>query len=56
MGYKRWSPGSRRDRRRQPQRTRNRVAGGSDKVLFAVAGAFLIAILAILAVLAFTTG
>ena len=51
----RWSPSSRRNRRRQPRRGRNRgQSDGSNWILFAIAGAFALALLALLVLIALT--
>ena len=50
----RWSPSSRRDRRRQRTRSRG-ASGGSNWVPFAIAGAFTLALLALLVLIALTT-
>ncbi len=58
MSYKSWRPSSRRDRRRQggSRRSRDRAASsGSDKVLFAIAGIFVLLILAVLILVAINT-
>lgn len=57
MSYKSWRPSSRRDRRRGNRRTRsNSTSNGSDRILFIIAGVFALVILAVLIMVAFTTG
>lgn len=51
MGYKRWRPSSRRDRRRGGSRSGRRAAEGADKVFFAIIGAFALAVILILVAL-----
>ena len=43
--YKRWTPGSRRDRRRGSRRNRERHQVGTDRIFFIVLGAFVVAAL-----------
>ena len=43
--YKRWTPGSRRDRRRGSRRNRERHQAGTDRIFFIVLGAFVVAAL-----------
>ena len=43
--YKRWTPGSRRDRRRGSRRNRERHQAGIDRIFFIVLGAFVVAAL-----------
>jgi flagellar basal body-associated protein FliL len=40
--YKRWTPSSRRDRRRSSRRSRERHQAGTDRIFFIVLGAFVI--------------
>ena len=49
--YRRWTPGSRRDRRRGSRRSRERHQAGTDRVFFLVLGAFVIVVLLVLALL-----
>ncbi len=43
--YKRWTPSSRRDRRRGSQRSRERHQRGTDRIFFLVLGAFAVLVL-----------
>jgi hypothetical protein len=54
VGYKRWRPNSRRNRRRDG--SQRGAAQGADKTFFVVAGLFMVAILLLLGALAFFTG
>ncbi len=56
MGYKRWTPSSRRDRRRQKRGSRRRTSKGADKTFFVVAGLFLLVAILILTALALSAG
>jgi len=57
MSYKSWRPSSRRDRRRGNRSARsNSTSNGSDRILFVIAGVFALVILAVLVMVAFTTG
>jgi hypothetical protein len=40
--YKRWTPSSRRDRRRSSQRSRERHQRGTDRIFFLILGAFVV--------------
>jgi hypothetical protein len=40
--YKRWTPSSRRDRRRGSQRNRERHERGTDRTFFLILGAFVV--------------
>ncbi|MCA1717237.1 MAG: hypothetical protein LC781_10515 [Actinobacteria bacterium] len=53
MGYKRWRPNSRRNRRRAG--SRRGAAQGANKTFFVVAGLFILAILLLLGALALFT-
>jgi hypothetical protein len=55
VSYKRWSPNSRRDRRRAGG-YRRRTSQGTDKVFFLVIRPFFLGAILILAALAFFTG
>ncbi len=52
MGYRRRTPGSRRDRRRTSRGAQRRATQGADKSFFLVLGLFLVATILILAALA----
>jgi hypothetical protein len=57
LSYKSWRPSSRRDRRRGNRRARGGAASRkTDKVLFAIAGIFVLAVLAVLIAVAINTG
>jgi hypothetical protein len=53
VGYKRWKPSSRRNRRRDG--SRRGAAQGADKTFFLIAGLFMLAILLLLGALALFT-
>ena len=57
MGYKRWSPGSRRDRRSQARGARGRSRGsrGSDRSVYLILGTFAVLLIALLIALAIAT-
>jgi hypothetical protein len=40
--YKRWTPSSRRDRRRSSQRSRERHERGTDRIFFLILGVFVV--------------
>ena len=40
--YNRWTPGSRRDRRRGSRRSRQQRQEGTDRVFFLILGAFVV--------------
>jgi hypothetical protein len=52
MTYKRWSPNSRRDRRRRG-RPRREATQGAERTLFLIVGLFLLATILVLAAFAF---
>jgi hypothetical protein len=55
VGYKRWTPNSRRNRRRQ-RGPRRGTTQGADRTFLVIAGVFLLGIILLLAALALFTG
>jgi hypothetical protein len=55
MGYKRWTPSSRRDRRRRGEYRRG-TTQGVDRTFFVIAGLFFLAVILLLATLMLFTG
>ena len=51
--YRRWTPGSRRDRRRGSRRSRERHQQGTDRAFFLVLGLFVVVALLALALILF---
>ncbi|MDQ3863730.1 MAG: hypothetical protein M3317_09555 [Actinomycetota bacterium] len=49
--YRRWTPSSRRDRRRGSRRSRERHQAGTDRAFFLILGAFVVVALLVLALI-----
>jgi hypothetical protein len=54
--YNRWTPSSRRDRRREGRRSRRAATRGTDRVFLVVAGLFILGTILILFVISILSG